>query len=580
MNQVNPIDLAIIQNRLVSIGNEMKRTMERCAFDPVIYEVLDFGCALLDRNFDTLAQGVGLALFIGSLGPATKNAVAHIGEENLEPGDIFVAATQSITGAHPPDAVLSAPIFHKDRLFGYASTKAHWLDLGAKDMYPTDSTDIFQEGLRIPPVKLYRAGILQKEIKEFILWNTRAPYQIWGDMHSQVSACRVAEKRVHELLDKFGLDYTLKAIQEMYDHGERMARAAIAEMPDGSWSVEDYLDNNGVDKEKPVKMKVTVTIDGEEMIIDYTGSAEEQKGPINCPLITTESSARLVMKALTTPDIPAHEGCFRPLKVVAPEGTLFNPGPMATTFLYGWPSMQTMDMVCRVMTDVVPEKVPAFSGGDLCGIIYHGISPRTGRFWAEASPQPIGQGADLYGDGESCLLHHSEGATRNVPIEVTESREPLHMEQYVLRQDSGGPGRNRGGMGMVRDYRYVSDGLMLGVIERGKFPHWGVKGGKPGARNYALVMPPGKEPFEVLKTPAIPIEAGTVISNRTGGGGGWGDPFEREAERVLDDVINEYVSVESARNDYGVEIKSVDGSYIVDEAETARLRGMDRNHVR
>lgn len=572
MKKVDPIDVAIIQNNLIATANEMRRTMMRCAMDPVIYEVLDFGTALLDVQTGTLAQGNGLAMFIGSLGPATRNCVDYIGEKNLEPGDVFVSATHAITGSHPPDAILSAPLFYKGKLFGYASTKAHWLDLGAKEPYPVDSTNIFQEGLRIPPVKLYKKGVLQTEIRDFIQWNSRAPFQIWGDIQSQIAACRAAESRVTELLDKFGMDYTLECINEMYNHGERVTKSAIEEMPDGTWSIEDFLDDNGVDKETPVKMKVTLTIDNDKMTIDYTGSDPEQGGPINCPIITTISVARLIMKALTTPQMPAHEGCFRPLTVIAPEGTLFNPGPMTTTFLYGWPALQTIDMMCRLLTDVIPEKVPAFSGGDLCGILYYGIHPRTGRFWAEACPHPIGMGADFYGDGENCLLHHSEGATRNVPIEVKESRDPLMIDHYEIRQDSGGPGKHRGGLGMRREYRFLADGAILGVLERGKFPHWGVKGGKPGARNYGLVTSKTKGQFEFLKQPELLLEAGSTVFNNTGGGGGWGDPLEREPGKVLDDVINEYVSVESASHDYGVVIKKDNNEFVIDEERTAKLR--------
>jgi N-methylhydantoinase B len=190
----------------------------------------------------------------------------------------------------------------------------------------------------------------------------------------------------------------------------------------------------------------------------------------------------------------------------------------------------------------------------------------------EATPQPIGMGADLYGDGENCLLHHSEGATRNVPIEVKESRDPLMIERYELRQDSGGSGLHRGGLGMERDYRFLSDGYILGVLERGKFPHWGVKGGKPGARNYGLVTSKQKGQFEILKQPELPLKAGDTVTNYTGGGGGWGDPFNRDPKKVLDDVINEYVSLESAKNEYGVLIRKIDSEFIIDQKETDKLR--------
>ena len=573
MEEVDPINVAVVQNNLISIAEEMKRTMIRCAFDPVVYEVLDFGCAVLDAHTQTLAQGVGFPLFIGALGPAIKQCVEYIGEDNLEPGDVFVAAAGHISGAHPPDAILGSPIFYNDRLFGYAATKAHWLDIGAMVPYPTNSTNVFQEGLRLPPVKLYKAYKLQTEIRDIIQWNSRMPYGLWGDIQSQIAACRAAEKRIAELLGKFGMDYTLACIDEMYSRGERVARAAIREMPKGTWSIEDYLDDNGVDLETPVKIKVTLTITEDEMILDYTGSAEEQHSPMNCPLISTKSVSRLTMKALTTPHLAAHEGCFRPLRVIAPHGSLFNPGPMAPTMLYCWPAMQSIDITCKLVSDIMPEKVPAFSAADLCALFIYGpLSERTGRPWMIAAPHPIGMGADMHSDGESCLLHHSESGTRNVPIEVEESRDPILIERYELRQDSGGAGLHRGGLGMQRDFRLLAPGATITLLERGKFPHWGCKGGKPGARNYVLISSRKKGQFEILKSPEIELDTGDIVSNRTGGGGGWGDPFERPPEKVLEDVLNEYISLSSAREEYGVAIRKTRGTYEVDTKETAALR--------
>jgi N-methylhydantoinase B len=573
MRKVDPINVAVVQNNLISIAEEMKRTMIRCAFDPVIYEVLDFGCAILDAHTNTLAQGVGFPLFIGALGPATKQCVEYIGEDNLEPGDVFVSAAGHISGAHPPDAILGSPIFYGGKLFGYAATKAHWLDIGAMVPYPTNSTDVFQEGLRLPPVKLYKGYELQSDIRDIIQWNSRMPYGLWGDIQSQIAACRAAEKRTGELLDKFGMDYTLACIDEMYAHGERVARAAIQQMPNGSWSIEDYLDDNGVDLETPVKIKVTLTVADDEMIFDYTGSADEQRSPMNCPFISTKSVSRLTMKALTTPHLPAHEGCFRPLKVIAPAGSLFNPGPMAPTMLYCWPAMQSIDITTRLVSQFMPEKVAAFSAADLCALFIYGPHcERTGRPWMIAAPHPIGMGADMHSDGESCLLHHSESGTRNVPIEVEESRDPILIERYELRQDSGGAGLYRGGLGLQRDFRLLAPGAAITLLERGKFPHWGCKSGKAGARNYVLISSSRQGEFEVLKSPEIGLDKGDVVSNRTGGGGGWGDPLERAPEKVLEDVVSGYVSPSSATEDYGVVIGETHGAYEVDTVKTAVLR--------
>jgi N-methylhydantoinase B len=569
---VDPITLAVVHNALTTAAREMRDTIQRTSFAPVIYEDRDFACGLLDADGATLAEAPGLTAFMGTLSPCWRRCLETIDRSELAAGDVVIVALPDYTGSHPADMALFAPIFHGDRIFGFTASKAHLIDVGAKDPYPTDSTDAFQEGLRLPPVKLYRRGVLNEEIGGIIRVNSRAPEVIWGDIHAQIAAFRVGERACQRLLDKYGFEVVTGCIAEMYDHAERMARAAIRTMPAGTWSAEDHLDDNGVERGKPVPVKVSVTIDPEaaEITFDYTGSAAQQVGPTNAPVVGTISISRMMGKILTTPVAPANEGSFRPIKVIAPAGSIFNAGSTAPTNLYGWPEMNAVEAVIKALGGVFPDKLPAGSGGDLCGVLRYGFYPDTGKMWYEANIDGVGQGASAIADGESAMVHISEACSRNLPVEIEETKDPVIVERYELIADSGGPGRFRGGLGVRRDYRLHAPARIISVLERCTSPHWGVAGGRPGARNYGVLESSIHGQVEITKTPDMPMADGDLISIRTGGGGGYGDPFERDPEAVRRDVIDGYVSIEAARGEYGVAIEP--GSFATDQEATTEMR--------
>lgn len=568
---VDPITLAVVQNYLVTTAKQMRDTIQRTAFSTVVYEDRDFACGLLDSDGGTMAEAPGLTAFMGTLSPGVRKCFEVIRKDDIEPNDIVASAMPEYTGSHPLDMMLFYPIFHDDRLFGFAASKAHLIDLGAKDFYPMDSTDAFQEGLRMPPVKLYERGKLNETVARIIKANSRAPESIWGDIHAQIASLRVGEAAIKRLLERYGFDTVRSCVQEIYDYSERMTRAAIADMPEGSWTVEDHMDDNGVERGIPVKIKLTISVDkkANELIVDFTGSAPQQKGPTNCPIIGTISYGRMIGKMVTTPEIPGNEGSFRPIKVIAPEGTIFNPTSGAPSMLYGWVGICAIEAALRLLAPLFPEKVPACSGGDLCGSMLYGVHPESGRFWNVVPLEGVGQGASALGDGESALIHISESCSRNLPIEMQE-KNPVLVEKYELRQDSGGPGKFRGGLGVQRDVRLLAPGYLISGIERGTAPHWGVLGGKPGGKNYLYLKSRIHGEKEILKFPTIELAEGDLISVRAGGGGGYGDPFERDPEKVLQDVINGYVSIESARNDYGVVVDP--GTLSLDVEATRRLR--------
>jgi N-methylhydantoinase B len=570
MAKVDPITFAVVRNKLISIAHGMLETAFRCGVTTFMYEIRDCSFGLLDADTGIIAQSNGIPLFAGSLGPATKNCVDHIGKENLEPGDIIISTAPDITGNHTSDAILFAPIFYQGRLFGYAATKAHWIDLGAKSTYPADATNIYEEGMRIPPVKYYQKGKLQSAIWEIIKWNSRAPDQVWGDQQAQIAGCHFAEKQVTELLDKYGVETIEACIGEMYDHSERITRLAIEAMPDGTWTAEDYMDNNGLDLDELVLTKATITIKGSDITIDLSDSAPEQRGPMNGLWVTTLSAARAAVKALTSPELPADEGFNRPITVIAPKGSVYNAGPTAPSFLCGNVAQTILELVNKALYPILPERTPACSGGDVIGDGFFGVEPRTGRYFGTITPAIIGQGADFYADGENYLMHHSCSGGQNIPTEILESAFPLFVERVELIPDSGGAGRQRGGLGSLIQIRPLAPVTFYSFIEKAKTPHWGIDGGKAGLRNYALIQSQERGEFEVLKTSGVNLAEGDRVTVFAGGGGGYGNPRDREPEVVRRDAINGYVSLESARQEYGVVIDPQTLS--IDEKATEQLR--------
>ncbi|MBN2061344.1 MAG: hydantoinase B/oxoprolinase family protein [Deltaproteobacteria bacterium] len=571
MNKVDPITFAVIRNKLISIANGMQETGFRTGVTTFMYEIMDCSFAILDSSGGVIAQSsVGILLFLGSLGPAVKNCLDIIDKENIEEGDVIVSTVPDITGSHASDAVVFMPIFFNGNLFGYAATKAHWIDVGAKDTYPTDAKNIFEEGLRIPPIKLYRKGELQKDVWDIIKWNSRAPELVWGDMQAQIAGCHFAETQVVQLLTKYGMETVETIISEMYDYSERVTRVAIEKIPDGSWTAEDFMDNNGIDLDKPVNLKVTVTVKGSDITIDLTGSDPEQEGPDNGLWVTTLSAARSAVKALTSPKLPSNEGFNRPVHVIAPQGCVYNANPGVPSYLCGNVAQTILELVNKAMYKVLPERIPACSGGDVVGNGFFGKYRETGDYWGTITPSIIGQGADTYSDGDGYVIYTAAGTSKNIPTEILESTFPLFVEKVEFIRDSGGAGRQRGGVGSRICIRLLEPAFFYSFIEKGKSPHWGFDGGLNGLRNFALVKSKKKGEFEVLKSSGIPLDKGDEVIVTAGGGGGYGNPFDREIEKVRMDVINGYVSAECARAYYGVQIDPQ--TFKVDLEATGKLR--------
>ena len=569
MSALDPVTTEVIHNYLLSAAREMERNLMRTSYSTVIYELKDFGLGIYDKHCRMLSEAPGLAVFTRGNDYGLMKTVEFVGEENMEPGDLMLTSYPYWSSAHPMDVLATSPIFAGGELVGYTAIKQHWLDLGQKDAgYILDSIDVFQEGLLMPGLKLYKAGVLDQEIENLLRFNSRLPELIIGDLNAQVSACRTGERRVSELVERFGLDLFHEAVEAILDHGERLSRARLAALPNGTWEAEDWADDDGIDRDTMLKLKVTVTVTDDEFIVDWSGSNDATRGPMNMPVGLTEGVSALAFKGITTPDTPANAGNYRPLRVIAPPGEIMHAVPPAPTFTV-WAGLLAPEVILKALSQGIPEHIPACSGGDVFDIMGVGTHPETGVPWLEATNEAVGFGAYAGSDGEDAIMHLSEPGCRNVPIEILETKAPWIIETYHMRRDSGGPGKFRGGVGVTRTYRFLHPATTLALVKKTKSAPWGMAGGMDAEVGHVVVWP-GTEREQRNGAVHLPMAAEDVIENNSGGGGGWGDPREREPQQVLEDVLNDFVSLESAHRDYGVVIDAMTMS--IDEAATAALR--------
>ncbi|MEV4473127.1 hydantoinase B/oxoprolinase family protein [Nonomuraea sp. NPDC049504] len=563
------ITTEIIRHGLLAAADEMARNLCRTAYNTVVYEIHDYGIGIHDAQGDVVADAPGIAVFTRGNDHGIKRAVEFLGRDALEPGDVFILNYPYWASAHTLDPLVFAPIHHEDELIGFASCRIHVLDLKQKDPgYVLDSTDMYQEGLFFPCSKLYRRGVQNDDVFNIIRFNSRMPERTIGDIQAQVSACVTGVRRTQQIAAKYGAGVLTAAMDAINDHGERLARLALAKLPKGTWTAHDFVDSDGVDADRLIKMNVTVTIGDDEMVIDWTGSERDVKGPINLPVGQTEAFCSLVFKALTTPDTPVVAGNFRPLRVVTEPGSVMHAVPPMPTFTL-WTGLLGGEVVLKALAQGMPDRVPACSGGDVCSMMGLGVNPRTGEAWLEATNEAVGFGAHAGGDGEDGIMHLSEPGCRNNPVEVLETKSPMFIESYGYRPDSGGPGRHRGGVGVGRTYRFTAPSTGICLVYKTRTQPWSIGDGLPGESNHVILNPgTGREVRQGGSYNRL--DAGEVLVNNTGGGGGYGDPFEREPAQVAADVRNGFVSVQSAARDYAVVVDPV--TFEVNQEATRRLR--------
>jgi N-methylhydantoinase B len=535
----------------------------------MIYEIHDYGVSLHNAEGYLVADTPGIASFTGANEFGVKKIIEVLGYADLHPGDVILVNYPYWSSAHTLDALVVSPVFCDEQLIAFASCRVHLLDLKQKDAgYVLDSTDMWQEGIFFPAVKLYRGGVPSGDIFNIIRFNSRMPERTVGDLQAQVSACQTGEKRVQEIAHRYGPDVLTEAMSEIMAHGERLALTALARLPQGTWTASDYVDSDGVDRASRVKLEVSVTISHGKMVVDWSNTDQAAVGPINLPRGRTLAVAMLVFKALTTPDSPVNAGNFRPLEVITTPGSLMEATPPMPTFTQ-WTGLLSAEVITKAIAQGMPTVVPACSGGDVCSIMTLGVEPRTGTRWLESVNDAVGFGGNAGDDGEDGIMHVTQPGCRNSPVEVLETKAPLMIERYGYRPDSGGPGTFRGGVGIERVYRFLASSEAIVINYKTRTKPWSIGSGLPGASGTVILHPDTKR-AEPVGAGQNRFEAGDGLLNATGGGGGWGDPFRREPSSVADDVRSGLISDRSAAEDYGVVVDPQ--GLEVDVAATRALR--------
>jgi len=569
MKKIDPISTEIIRNAFISIAQDMNAVLIRSAYTPVIYEGKDCVVALLDEKGEVLGQSSGLPLFLGNLQVCVQETARIYGWDYFKEGDIFFVNDSFFTGTHLNDITIFAPIFWNKQLAGFSASRAHWLDVGAKDPGGSmDSSNIYQEGFRWPVTRLYENNEPKKEIIEFLRMNGRFGYSLIGDMNAQIAAGKTGEKRFKGILDRFGLDLVRSARNEIFKQSEELEKIAVKKIKNGSYDSEGFLDDDGLGSD-PVKIKMKVTVEDEKITIDLDGSAKQTQGPVNCGFAQTISACRVAFKLLINPKRPVDGGTFKTLEVTAPQGSIFKAEEPAACQWYFSSLGLLIDAFVKALSPAIKDLSAAAHYGDSMVIFIGGVDPRNNFPFLSVEPTCGGWGGFPDSDGADALINNVNGGFKDLPIEVFENKYPVSIFNYGFRKDSGGIGKFRGGCGLYREYTINADGFVSLWFERSVTPAWGLFGGKDGIGPNVNIKSHDEKEKNLLKANGLQVKKGTVLTTYTGGGGGFEKPFERNPENVLNDVINKYVSIEKARDHYGVVI---DEDLKINKEGTFKLR--------
>jgi N-methylhydantoinase B len=546
----DPITLEIIQSSLQAISDEMFAAFRKTAMSAIIYEVLDMGTAVTDGTGNLASSGAGIPAFVGVLDKAVKRIIELNGPDGIRAGDVFATNDPYYGGVtHLNDVVLAMPVFVDGELVAWTANIAHWNDIGG--MVPggisNEAKEIFQEGLRLPAVKLIAGGTPIRSVMEIMKANSRLPDYLQGDMWAGVAAVRVGERRIVELVDKYGLDTFTTALETFMTYGEQVARSALRDLPQGRFELEEEQDSGAV-------YKVTVVISEDEFVVDLSDNPDQDPGPNNASRDGTMVAAQMIFMNITGAHASANAGHFRPLKLLTRPGSVFDPKPPAAFGTYYEVEIRIYDLIWRCLAPHF-EELPAGSFASICGTFIGGPHPDTGRHFTIVEPEVGGWGGSAGRDGNSAVFSGFHGDTFNCPAEVAEARYGLFVEQLALNEEPGGEGEHRGGNGIVLDYRVRSDGCFFTcAYTRNKHRPWGLEGGREGSPNYVEVIrgDGGVETYAVVT--ALEVNEGDVIRLHTANGAGYGDPRRRPRELVLADVRDGYVSEETACTVYGAEV--------------------------
>ena len=573
MAKLNPVTLEVVRNAMPAIANEMAADLHRTSYNMMIYEVRDFCTALVLPDGALVSQNVGgVSHFVADLGVIIEDGMAQIGRDGFHPDDVIITNHQRVAGQHLNNVVIYTPYFFKGELIMFSMVRAHWIDIGGMSTgFGGGSAvpDPWLEGLQLDQLKVYEAGKPNETLLKIIRDNIRFPESSLGDMRSQIAACKLAVRRLDELFNKFGRDTMLESLRQIFDETEQRCRNIVTTIPDGVYEAHCTYDvpQPGGGLHLPIHAKVTV--DHGHMTIDLSGCAPEQKLSINARSL---AGAYVAYKNLTAPLEPVNQGSFAALDVIIPEGNIMMaryPAGMAN-----WSGMipTVVDTIVTALSKAIPERIPAAHHGLLGGsVVFFGVNPKTGKRFVVQSLEGGGWGGRPHEDGESGSVSICQGDVRNGTLEGIELKTPVLVEGRILRTDSGGAGKFRGGLGIDLVVRNLVEGRWnLGGKSRETSPPWGIHGGKNGDSAVYLLRSPGENNFAPQHAYRHPVAANSEVIVRTGGGGGWGDPLQRDPELVRWDVVEGYVSREAALADYGVVLDPK--TLAVDEAATASTR--------
>jgi N-methylhydantoinase B len=570
----DPFVVEILKDKLAATADEMGVVLARTSMSPIVYEVLDFACGLTDAQARVVAQTNGLTLFTGTFGPQVQSLIANYGLDGMREGDVFATNVPYRGGTHTCDVCLVKPIVCAGRVVAFAVSITHWIEIGGAipGSIPPDATEIYQEGLQLPGIRIYDGGRRNEAIVELIAANIRLPRTGLGDLNAGLAAVAIGERRVLEACERYGLDLVLASFDRVLEHGEQTARAALRLIPNGVYRAEDVIDGDGV-RSDHLPIAVTVTVGDDWIEADFTGCAPQAAGPVNCSTGALLSACKTVVRAITAPEARSNDGFFAPFSLTIPPGTVFSAEPPAPTGWYYEGAAFANDLFWKALAPVCPDRLGAGSYASLCCSYFVGRDAETDELFVLAEPNVGGWGGSALGDGESALIATTDGDTYNFPVEVVEARFPVLVERYELNVGAGGgAGKHRGGFGVVREYRVHGARAAYGYGSLGGHERrpWALAGGREGTNNY-LEYTRGDAVSRHGRVARVPVLDGDLVRSVTGTGGGYGDPREREPERVREDVLDGYLSVEHAREIYAVALDPETLEIVA--AETGALRG-------
>ena len=548
--------LEIIQDALVAAGDEMFQTLQRTSMSPIIYESLDYAVGITDIKGELLAQGNGVTAFLAALDSVVSATLEKFnGENSLQEGDIIIANTPYAGGGtHLSDVSVIYPVFYKKELVAFTVNKAHWTELGGTfpGSVSTVATEIHQEGLHFPFIKIKSEGKINDAIIDLIKGNVRLPESTLGDLYAGIAATEVGAKRVLSIIEKYGLETYKKAKNDFLDYGERMCIEALKEIPNGIYEGETTIEDNGFG-EGPFPIKAKITVTDTEFIADFNGSHPQVKGATNLSFSGLVTGCRSLFKAITTPQMDANGGSFRPMKVICEPGTIVSAEAPSAVSVYYEVLITSIDLIWKILAPLIPDRLPAGHMRSVCATFISGIHPDTNQFYIQAEPLAGGWGASATHDGNRGQLSCGSGESYNIPIEIREMRYGIQVEQYAFHNEGGGYGEFQGGNGQYLDYKIVSDGAHVTAAFLGeKTKTWGMKNGHDGSYNYFMIIKKdGSKERHSLGT-NIYLEKGDIVRCTTATGGGYGNPKNRPKAQVLLDVKNEYITKEEAKEFYNL----------------------------